>query len=90
MKPPPLSYRDPGTVAEALDFLAEYGENARILAGGQSLLPLLNFRLVRPAVIIDLNRIDGLGEIQVSGDGLRIGSMARQATVEAHPDVARG
>lgn len=89
MKPPPFSYRDPGTVEEVLQLLAEYGEDARLLAGGQSLLPMLNFRLLQPAVIIDLNGVDGLDHIQVSDDGLGIGSMARQAAVEAHPDVAQ-
>jgi CO/xanthine dehydrogenase FAD-binding subunit len=90
MKPPPFSYRDPGTVEEVLQLLAEYGEDARLLAGGQSLLPMLNFRLVQPAVIIDLNGVAGLDQIQVSGDGLGIGSMARQAAVEGHPDVVQG
>ena len=90
MKPPPFSYRDPGTVAGALELLSEHGEDAQVLAGGQSLLPLLNFRLVKPTVIVDLNRVDGLGEIQVSGEILRIGAMARQAVVAAHPDIAQG
>lgn len=90
MKPAQFLYRDPMTVAEALDLLAEYGEDARLLAGGQSLVPLLNFRLVQPAVIIDLNGIDGLGNIQVADDSFRIGSMARQAAVENHRDIIRG
>ena len=90
MKPAQFLYRDPMTVAEALDLLAEYGEDARLLAGGQSLVPLLNFRLVQPAVIIDLNGIDELGNIQVADDSFRIGSMARQAAVENHRDIIRG
>ena len=90
MKPAQFLYRDPMTIEEALDLLAEYGEDARLLAGGQSLVPLLNFRLVQPAVIIDLNGIDELGNIQVADDSFRIGSMARQAAVENHRDIIRG
>ena len=70
--------------------LAAHSGDARPLAGGQSLVPLLNFRLARPAVLIDLNRIEALGRIRVEDGALRIGSMARQAAVEADPEVARG
>ena len=90
MKPAQFLYRDPMTIEEALDLLAEYGEDARLLAGGQSLVPLLNFRLVQPAVIIDLNGLDELGNIQVADDSFKIGSMARQAAVEKHQDIIRG
>jgi CO/xanthine dehydrogenase FAD-binding subunit len=90
MKPAQFAYRDPVTVLEALNLLAEYGEDARLLAGGQSLVPMLNFRLVQPAVIIDLNGIEELCNIQVAGDRFRIGSMARQASVESHRDIIRG
>ena len=70
--------------------LAAHGGDARPLAGGQSLVPLLNFRLARPAVLVDLNRIEALSRITVSDGALCIGAMARQAAVEADPDVARG
>ena len=70
--------------------LAAHGGEARPLAGGQSLVPLLNFRLARPAVLVDLNRIEALSRIWVSDGALCIGAMARQAAVEADPDVARG
>ncbi|MDA0230650.1 MAG: xanthine dehydrogenase family protein subunit M [Proteobacteria bacterium] len=90
MKPAQFLYRDPVTVAEALNLLAEHGEDARLLAGGQSLVPMLNFRLVQPAVIIDLNGIEELGNIQVTGDWFKIGSMARQAAVESHREIIRG
>ena len=70
--------------------LAAHGGDARPLAGGQSLVPLLNFRLARPAVLVDLNRIEALSRIRVSDGALCIGAMARQAAVEADPDVARG
>ena len=70
--------------------LAAHGGDARPLAGGQSLVPLLNFRLARPAVLVDLNRIEALSRVRVSDGALRIGAMARQAVVEADPDVACG
>ena len=90
MKPPPFAYECPRDVAEAVALLAAHGGDARPLAGGQSLVPLLNFRLARPAVLVDLNRIEALGRIEVEDGALRIGAMARQAAVEADPDVARG
>ena len=90
MKPPPFAYECPSDVAEAVELLAAHGGDARPLAGGQSLVPLLNFRLARPAVLVDLNRIETLSRIRVSDGALCIGAMARQAAVEADPDVARG
>ena len=91
MKPPPFAYECPSDVAEAVALLAAHGGEARPLAGGQSLVPLLNFRLARPAVLVDLNRIEALsGGIAVTDGALRLGAMARQAAVEADPDVARG
>ncbi len=90
MKPPPFAYECPRDVAEAVALLAAHGGDARPLAGGQSLVPLLNFRLARPAVLVDLNRIEALGFITASGGTLRIGAMARQAAVEAERHVARG
>ena len=90
MKPPPFAYECPRDVAEAVALLAAHSGDARPLAGGQSLVPLLNFRLARPAVLVDLNRIEALGRITVTGGALRIGAMARQAAVEADPAVARG
>ena len=90
MKPAPFAYECPSDVAEAVALLAAHGGDARPLAGGQSLVPLLNFRLARPAVLVDINRIEALGRIRVSDGVLCIGAMARQAAVEADPDVARG
>ena len=90
MKPPPFAYECPTEVADAVAVLAQHGADARPLAGGQSLVPLLNFRLARPAVLVDLNRVAALGHITVEDGALRIGSMARQAVVEADPNVARG
>ena len=90
MKPPPFAYECPTEVADAVALLAAHGADARPLAGGQSLVPLLNFRLARPAVLVDLNRITALGQVAVENGALRIGAMARQAAVEADPDVGRG
>ena len=90
MKPPPFAYECPSDVAEAVALLAAHGGDARPLAGGQSLVPLLNFRLARPAVLVDLNRIEALARITVEDGALQLGAMARQAAVEADPDVARG
>ena len=90
MKPPPFAYECPTEVADAVALLAQHGPDARPLAGGQSLVPLLNFRLARPTVLVDLNRVKVLGRITVEDGTLRIGAMARQAAVEADPDVARG
>ena len=90
MKPPPFAYECPTEVTDAVALLAAHGADARPLAGGQSLVPLLNFRLARPAVLVDLNRIAALGRITVEDGALCIGAMARQAAVEADPRVARG
>src|SRR5207247_6021752 len=83
MKPPPFEYDDPQTLDEALGILAKHGDEAKVLAGGQSLVPLLNFRLVRPAHLVDLNEIAGLDGIRVENGRLAIGAMRRQRAVEA-------
>ena len=82
MRPPPFAYADPSTVDEALGLLAEYGDDAGILAGGQSLVPLLNFRLARPAVIVDINRIADLAYIEQRNGTLEIGALTRHRAVE--------
>jgi aerobic carbon-monoxide dehydrogenase medium subunit len=83
VKPPRFRYADPATVDEALDFLARHGADAKVLAGGQSLMPLLNFRLARPAHVIDVNRVDALASIAPAADGgLRLGALARQRVLE--------
>jgi hypothetical protein len=78
MKPAPFDYHAPESAAEALDLLARYGADARLLAGGQSLVPLLNFRLSAPAVIVDLNRASDLAYIREESGRLRIGATTRQ------------
>ena len=83
MKPAPFSYYCPTTLEEALNLLQEHGEDGKILAGGQSLMPLMSLRLARPAAIIDLNRIPGLdGVFTTRGGGLSIGALTRQRTLE--------
>lgn len=74
MKPPPFLYAAPDTVDETLVLLAEYGADAKLLAGGQSLMPLLNMRLARPAVLIDLNRVKGLDNITPANGEIRVGA----------------
>ena len=81
MKPPPFQYHDPKTVAEAVGLLGTL-ENAKLLAGGQSLMPMLNMRFVLPDHVIDLNRIDGLSGIRETGGTLEIGAMTRQRDIE--------
>ena len=81
MKPPPFSYHLPGDVAEAVAMLSKL-ENAKLLAGGQSLMPMLNMRYVLPDHVIDLNRIDTLSYIREDGDALEIGAMTRQRDLE--------
>lgn len=87
MRPPPFALRRPATVAEALEILAREGDDARPLAGGQSLMPMLVMRLARPAVLVDLNRCAGLDHVAREGAFLRVGAMARQHAVEHHPAV---
>ena len=83
MKPPPFDYVAPGSLEEALAVLAEHGDDGKVLAGGQSLIPLLNFRLAAPALLIDLGRVPGLGEVAATADGgISIGAMARQRRLE--------
>ncbi len=87
MKPPPFSYHDPQTVDEAVALLGRL-ENAKLLAGGQSLMPMLNFRFVQPDNIIDLNRIADLSYIREDDGALAIGAMTRQRDLE-FSDVVR-
>jgi len=88
VKPPPFEYVAPRTLDEAVHELAESDGEAKILAGGQSLIPLLNFRLARPARLVDLNRIPSLTYVTARDGGLAIGAMTRDATVERDPRVA--
>ena len=82
MKPAPFKYFAPTSIPEALELLNQHGYDAKILAGGQSLVPMMNYRLVQPAVLVDINNIPGLADIQADAKGLKIGAMARHSQVE--------
>lgn len=87
MIPPPFEYLRPKTVPEAIAMLQEHGDEAKILSGGQSLIPMMKLRLARPGYLIDINRISGLSHIKEEGGYLKIGGLAREAELEASPVV---
>jgi CO/xanthine dehydrogenase FAD-binding subunit len=89
LKPPPFAYHDPVTVDDALSLLAEHGDEAKVLAGGQSLVPLMNFRLARPEHLIDVNRLGTLASITRRDGVLRVGALTRQSALERSPLVRR-
>jgi carbon-monoxide dehydrogenase medium subunit len=89
VKPAPFRYADPGTLDEALAVLSDEGEGAKVLAGGQSLLPLLSMRLAAPTTLVDLNRVPGLDTVEVTGDGVRVGALVRHNGLLRH-DAAAG
>ena len=92
MKLPPLEYACPASLSEAVALLASAGGDARAIAGGQSLMPMLAFRVVAPTLLVDLRKLPGLKEIKISADGVRLGAMVRWRDIEddarlatAHP-----
>jgi carbon-monoxide dehydrogenase medium subunit len=88
MKPPSFDYATPGSIPEALQLLREDPDSTSVLAGGQSLIPVLNMRLAQPQLIVDLNRVSELHEIEHTPEGtLRFGSMVRQRRLETEPVV---
>jgi CO/xanthine dehydrogenase FAD-binding subunit len=87
MKPPPFAYEAPRTVAAALRLL---GDDAKVLAGGQSLVPIMNFRLARPGTLVDVNRVGELAYLRKRDGVLHIGALTRQAMLERSEVVARG
>ncbi|MCS7051288.1 MAG: FAD binding domain-containing protein, partial [Thermomicrobium sp.] len=89
MKPPSFAYERPRTLPEALQVLAERGTDARPLAGGQSLVPMLALRLARPSVLVDLGRLAELDELRVEDGRLVIGAMVRQRRLEQEPLVVQ-
>ena len=89
MKPAPFRYADPGTLEEALAVLADEGAGAKVLAGGQSLLPLLSMRLAAPTALVDINRVPGLDAVEVAGDGVRVGALVRHAALLSDDAAAR-
>lgn len=82
MKPAPFEYHAPTSLEQALEFKARYGDDAKLLAGGQSLVPAMNFRIMQPGMLVDLNRMDELSYIHEAGDVIRIGSMSRERHLE--------
>ena len=89
MKPAAFEYHVPDSIEQALSLLREYGDDAKLLAGGQSLVPAMNFRIVQPNVLIDLNRIGELSFISEAGAAFRIGAMTRERHLESDPLIAK-
>ncbi len=88
MIPPAFEYFRPNTIPEALNLLMQHGEDAKILSGGQSLIPMMKFRLARPTHLIDINRIGGLSYIKEEGGFLKIGGLTREADLEGSALIA--
>ena len=88
MKPAPFTYIAPASLAEALAVMAEHGTEAKLLAGGQSLVPVMNFRLAQPTLIVDINDLAELGTVRRENGVLRLGAMVRQRTLEFDETVA--
>ncbi len=89
MKAPRFAYARPASLAEALALLAEHKGDARVLAGGQSLVPMMNFRVAAPKILVDINRIAGLSGIKVIRNHLHIGALTRHVEIERSADIAR-
>lgn len=87
MKPASFHYVAPASLAEALAAMADDELEVKILAGGQSLIPMMNFRLARPELLVDLRRVDGLGRVRLDGGDLRVGATVTQAALAAHEAV---
>jgi hypothetical protein len=87
VKPVDFDLHQPATVDEVLTLLARHADDARVLAGGQSLVPLLNFRLARPGHVIDIGRLSALGNLDETPAGLVVGAMVRQSRAERSPAV---
>ena len=82
MKPPPFAYAAPDSIEACSALLAEYGDEAKIIAGGQSLMPLLNLRMARPSVLIDIGRIPDLERWERRGSFVKMGALVRQRSLE--------
>ena len=89
MKPAPFEYHAPDSIEEALFLLQNSDSDAKLLAGGQSLVPAMNFRVVQPSRLIDLNRVKELSYVRKDGDRVRIGAMTRERTLEDEPLISR-
>ena len=89
MKPAPFEYHAPASLEQALDLMSRHAGEAKVLAGGQSLVPAMNFRVVQPGMLIDLNRVAELSYIREEGDVIRVGSMARERHLEFDASIAK-
>ncbi len=89
MKPPAFDYIAADSVAMAVAALSRAGDDAKIIAGGQSLVPMLNFRMLRPSILVDINRIAGLDVIEETGTAIRVGALVRHYQLETSPLIAR-
>ena len=89
MKPAPFEYHAPTSLAEALELKSQYAETAKILAGGQSLVPAMNFRIVQPSLLVDLNRVSELSYIREEGNVIRVGAMARERHLEFDKSIEK-
>jgi carbon-monoxide dehydrogenase medium subunit len=89
MKPPVFDYVAAASIDTAVAALAEAGGDGKILAGGQSLVPMLNFRLLRPSILVDINRVAGLAYIEDTADGIRVGALTRHFQLETSALIAR-
>src|SRR6201987_4767124 len=88
MIPPTFEYLRSQTIPEAIAFLQQYGDEAKILSGGQSLIPMMKFRLARPGYLIDINRIPGMAYIKEEDGYLKVGGLTREADLE-HSSLIR-
>jgi carbon-monoxide dehydrogenase medium subunit len=89
MKPAPFEYHAPDSLEHALDLMSQHASEGKILAGGQSLVPAMNFRVSQPSLLIDLNRVGELSYIREDGDVIRVGSMARERYLEFDSSIAK-
>lgn len=87
MKPAPFVHHSPRTLDEAVSVLGEVGHDGKVLAGGQSLIPVLNMRLAQPGHLVDINRVDGLDGVTVTDSHVRVGATVRHATLERNEDA---
>lgn len=90
MKPAPFEYHRARSVAEAVDLLERGGEDAKVLAGGQSLVAMMNLRLARPTVLVDINDLPGLSYVLEEDGGLRVGALTRHCQIEHYPGLLEG
>ncbi|MBL8064098.1 MAG: xanthine dehydrogenase family protein subunit M [Anaerolineales bacterium] len=89
MKPAPFEYYAPVSIEQALELMGQYSEEAKILAGGQSLVPAMNFRVAQPGILIDLNRVAELSYIREENNVIRVGAMARERHLEFDPSIEK-